>query len=83
MNIDDDLLARAKVMAASTHRRLGQVIDDALRAMVARDDSEATAPRQVVLPTDGGSGLQPGVDLEDKAALAALLGDDQVLHAAG
>jgi hypothetical protein len=28
------------------------------------------------LPVFGGSGLQPGVDLEDKESLASLLGDD-------
>ncbi|MHB8275601.1 MAG: hypothetical protein ACYDC9_12730 [Dermatophilaceae bacterium] len=28
------------------------------------------------LPTDGGSGLQPGVDLEDKDQIAQLLGDE-------
>lgn len=30
----------------------------------------------VEIPTYGGSGLQPGVDLEDKAALAELLDDE-------
>ena len=38
----------------------------------------------VDLPVYGGSGLQPGVDLEDKEALAVLLeAEDGDAHAAG
>jgi hypothetical protein len=29
------------------------------------------------LPTSGSGGLQPGVDLEDKEAMAELLGDNE------
>ena len=72
MNIDDRLLARAKALAAVTGRPLGAVIDDALRVLLARaDHGQGMGP--VELPTYGGSGLQPGVDLENKEALAALL----------
>ncbi len=76
VNIDEHLLAEAKAVAARTRRSLGEVIDDALRAALV----ERAAPHQrarVVLPTDGGSGLQPGVDLEDKEAMAELLGDNR------
>ena len=38
----------------------------------------AQATRRVELPTDGGSGLQPGVDLEDREAMAELLGDNRL-----
>jgi hypothetical protein len=37
----------------------------------------------VVLPVGGGSGLQPGIDLEDKESLAEALGDNLPFHAAG
>jgi plasmid stability protein len=81
VNIDDHLLAQAKVVAARGHRSLGDVINDALRyALVER--VEGTRPGQrVVLPVDGGSGLQPGIDLEDKGSLAAALGDDAPVRA--
>jgi len=75
VNIDDELLAEAKIVAARGRRSLGTVIDDALRAMLSAR-GETGARGRVVLPTDGGSGLQPGVDLEDKDALAELLGDN-------
>jgi plasmid stability protein len=82
VNIDDHLLAEAKVEAVRTHRSLGDVIDDALRAMLRRQQQVGETARRVVLPTDGGSGLRPGVDLEDKEALADLLGDNESFRAA-
>jgi predicted transcriptional regulator len=75
VNIDDHLLAEAKVLAARTRRSLGAVIDDALRAMFRRN-SEQAAREQFQLPTHGAGGLQPGVDLEAKEALAELMGDN-------
>ena len=37
----------------------------------------------VTLPSYGGSGLRPGVDLEDKDALSALLDEERDIRAAG
>jgi hypothetical protein len=75
VNIDDDLLAEAKVVAARTSRSLGSVVEDALREMLRRvaDESSKTEFR---LQTHGSGGLRPGVDLDDMEALAELLGDN-------
>jgi hypothetical protein len=73
VNIDDELLRRAREEAVRTRRSLGDVVDDALRIMLSLSTPERRSP--VDLPTYGGSGLQPGVDLEDKDGLAALLDD--------
>ncbi len=68
VNINDGLLQRAKELALRSGRPLGEVVDDGLRLLLnTMDDSRRRAP--VELPTYGGSGLQPGVDLEDKEAL--------------
>jgi Arc/MetJ family transcription regulator len=75
VNIDDHLLAEAKVLAARTSRSLGAVLDDALRAMLRRDAGE-DGHREFQLPTHGTGGLHAGVDLEDKEALAELMGDN-------
>ena len=75
VNIDDHLLAEAKILAARTSRSLGSVVDDALRAMLRRSDDER-ARGEFRLPTHGTGGLQPGVDLNDKDALGELLGDN-------
>ena len=73
VNLDDELLRRAKERAARQGRTLSEVVSDALRVSLAE---QAGPRREVTLPTFGGSGLKPGVDLEDKDALAALLGED-------
>ncbi|MCG7611140.1 hypothetical protein BA059_18740 [Mycolicibacterium sp. (ex Dasyatis americana)] len=75
VNIDDALLAEAKVVAARTSRSLGSVVEDALREMLSRVAGETAAP-EFRLPTHGSGGLRPGVDLDDKEALAELLGDN-------
>jgi hypothetical protein len=80
LTIDDHLLGEAKAVAARTHRTIGSVFEDALRQMLARTDDLRSHSGAVSLPTDGGSGLVPGVDLENKEQIADLLGDGE-LHA--
>jgi hypothetical protein len=75
VNIDDHLLADAKVLAAQTSRSLGSVVEDGLRALLHRNNSESRGSA-FQLPTHGSGGLAPGVDLEDKEALADLNGDN-------
>lgn len=68
IRINDDLYAQVRARAASTGRSIGEVIEDALRAVFA----EPHGPTAEVepLPTFGGSGVMPGVDLASNAALA-------------
>jgi Arc/MetJ family transcription regulator len=73
VSISDDLLTEAKLLAARTGRSLGDVVDDALRVLLAQRAQRRST--EIALPTFGGSGLLPGVDLEDKELLAALLED--------
>ena len=75
LNISDDLLAEAKVLAVKTHRSIGAVVDDALRVLL-RGGGVAAESAEWSFPTGGAGGLQPGVNLEDTAALAELLGDN-------
>jgi hypothetical protein len=83
VNIDEHLLAEAKAMAARGHRSLGDIIDDALRSLFVERTEHTPLTQRVVLPVGGGSGLQPGIDLEDKESLAEALGDNLPFHAAG
>jgi hypothetical protein len=82
VDIDVVLLAEVKALAARKQRTVSELIDDALRAMLAGRAAKPGRLQRVLLPTDGGSGLQPGVDLEDKEALAELLGDNHRPRAA-
>jgi hypothetical protein len=75
IRLDEDLLARTKELAAKTNRSLTGVIEDALRAAVAASRPGKNR-RRIVLPTCGGEGLQPGVDLSNSAALLDLMDAD-------
>jgi Arc/MetJ family transcription regulator len=72
IRLDERLLAEAKQYSARTGRTLTAVIEDALRAALAHSkQSKKSAP--VRMPTFRGDGLQPGVDLDDTAALLGLM----------
>lgn len=66
VNIEDGLLMEAKTRAAATGRTLNQVVEDALRESFARRAAPIERP---TLPVHHGTGLMPGVDLDDSAAL--------------
>jgi Arc/MetJ family transcription regulator len=70
VSIDDQLLIEVKTIAAQSGRTLSAVIEDALRASMGRRAERGSAPS---LPTISGGGLQPGVDLDDSAALLDLM----------
>ena len=72
IRLPDDLLEAAKRHAVDTGRTLTKVIEDALRAALAR---QASGPdtAAVELPTYGTGGLRPGVDLDDSASLLDLM----------
>jgi plasmid stability protein len=74
INLDDALLAEAKQVAARTGRSLTAVVEDALRQSLYRRDPATR--RAIELPVFGEGGPQPGVDLDDSAALFDLMGQD-------
>lgn len=72
IRLDDDLLREAKAYAAATDRTLARLIEDALREALARREARPPRPR-IRLCTVGGEGLQPGIDLDNSAALWDLM----------
>lgn len=68
IDLEDQLLTDAKLLAERTGTTLTAVIEDALRERLARQSVPADGKR-TQLPTVGGNGLLPGVDLDDSAAL--------------
>jgi hypothetical protein len=73
VRLDDHLLAEAKKHAAESGRTLTAVLEQALRESLARRSQQARA-KPVRLKTVRGSGVRPGVDLDDSAALLDLMG---------
>lgn len=81
VDIPEELLREAKVAAAGAGRTLSGLVEDGLRLLLARREAAATPVPP--LPVFGGSGLRPGVDLEDSEGLAALLDEPESARAAG
>ena len=72
IQLDDELLAEAKQLAARTGRTLTGIVEDALRAMLAGQQDTAEH-FQVRLTTVSGNGLQADVSLERGAVLLDLM----------
>ena len=76
VNIDDHLLEEAKILAARGHRTVSDVLEDALRRLIAWDSSEGFR-LPVELPVSGSGKGRMLVDIDDKEALAEALGDNE------
>ncbi|MDN5915925.1 MAG: hypothetical protein L0I76_12570 [Pseudonocardia sp.] len=75
ITIDGRLLDEVRRRAAEVGRTVSQVIEDGVRESLLRSD-DAGRPVFHVRAFSGG-GTQPGVDLDDNAALLALMDDDR------
>lgn len=76
VRLDEELLTAAKRLAVETGRTLTAVLEDALREMLARRAAMAESPA-VRLPTAGGEGVMPGVDLEDWSTVKDVLDEER------
>ena len=72
VRLDDELIHEVKRVAAEERTTLTALLEQALRELLARRRQAGLRPR-VPLPTYAGRGLQPGVDLDDTAALLDLM----------
>lgn len=69
LRLDDRLLREAKRIAAETGKSLGEVVEGLLREALLRRRAPRLPQGRVKLPTFGGRGVRPGVDLDDSAGL--------------
>jgi hypothetical protein len=74
ITIDDHLLDEVRRRAADRRQTVSQVIEDSVRESLLRGRDERARPF-TVRPVDAG-GVQHGVDLDDNAALLALMNDE-------
>jgi hypothetical protein len=70
--LPDALLAQAKKLAAESRTTVTALIEDALRERLTRK-RKTSRSLPAKLTTYGAGGLQPGVDLDDSAALLDLM----------
>lgn len=80
IRIDDQIYQRVKQIANSSGRTVGDVIEDAIRRVLA-DQPSSPQPQPEPLPTYGGAGVMPGVDLRSNGALLELMEQDSALDA--
>lgn len=73
IQLDDDLHATVKRLAAERGRTMKAIVQDALRESLTRQ-LQTQRPR-IELPVFHGTGVLPGVDLEDSAALLEIMGE--------
>ena len=74
LDLNDELVRRAKREAAERGTSLTSVIEDALREKLSRRKPARAGARRT-LRTYKGTGLQPGVSLSSTSALLDLLDD--------
>jgi hypothetical protein len=72
VRLPDQLLADLKRYAAERETTLTAVFEQALQELLLRNRQQRQQPR-LRLPTFKGRGLQPGVNLDDTAALLDLM----------
>jgi hypothetical protein len=72
VHIPDDLFAEVKKLSAESHTTVTALIEDALRQRLSRRRQKSRS-KPLRLTTYGREGLQPGVDLDDSAALLDLM----------
>jgi len=72
IQLDETLLDQATKLAQAKGRGLSHLIEEALRDKIAPTPPVARQPF-LRLTTVGGQGVRPGVDLNDSAALLALM----------
>jgi hypothetical protein len=73
IRLDDQLLKSAKRLAHDTGKSLTAVIEDALRQTLTRRATSKQTRKPVKLTTVSGHGVRPGVDVNDSAALLAIM----------
>lgn len=69
VRLDERLLGQAKKLAAENGTTLTALIEDGLREVVNRRGTPRRQAKRGVIPTFGGNGLRPGVNLDDSASL--------------
>jgi hypothetical protein len=75
ISIEDSLLEQAKAMALKEKCSLGTVVEEALRVRLLSQHKGTDRPSFRPWVTYNGQGVQPGVVLNDSAALEEVMGD--------
>lgn len=75
LRMDDELLKRAKAIAAEEGESLTAFIEGAIRRRLEAREQAALADRPPIPVSAGSGGLQPGVDVDDTSSLLDIMED--------
>lgn len=73
LDLDDDVMREVKMAAQRTGTTLTSFVEDALRERLARRREPGPPASRFRVHTFKGHGVQPGVNLDDSAALRDLM----------
>jgi len=73
IDIDDQLFYEAKKIALDSKQKLNTVIENALRTMIIKKNTQIKS--KISLITTNGSGLNHGVDLDSNQSLTDIMDD--------
>ena len=76
LNLDDDLLARAKAMAAIERKTLTRLIEEGLSLRLRKPQADRLGAVAAVPVFQGGAGMQPGIDPCSNRSLLDACDDD-------
>ena len=76
LNLDDDLLARAKALAAIERKSLTRLIEEGLSLRLRKAGLERQGPKPVIPVFRGGAGLRAGIDPSSNRSLLDACDDD-------
>lgn len=76
LSLDDHLVREAKERAAAEGRTLTSLVEEGLRLALHSGAVAASPDERIILPTSGGDGAVPGVDLGDYDQLKDLVEQD-------
>ena len=73
IEIDDNLFNEVKKFSLDSKKSLGLIIEDALRVMMLKKDSDDNFKSKTILITCGKKGLHHGVDLDNNQSLLDIM----------
>ena len=76
LNLDDDLLARAKALAAIERKSLTRLIEEGLSLRLRKAGLERPGAQPVIPVFGGGAGLRAGIDPSSNRSLLDACDDD-------
>jgi hypothetical protein len=79
VSISDPLLRDAKILAAKNGSSLSAVVEEGLRTLIQKSNSQIRDDRRPPLVISTGGGLMPGIDLSNNAQLADLMDETDAL----